>query len=66
MTVDEETRDALRVVRNLAATAELDLDAPEWECIDIVTDRFGLAGASNTVPNPIERFRSQPTEEDTI
>ena len=61
MTVDGKTLDALRVVRNLAASAELDLDAPEWECIRIVTDRFDLA-KGGTVPYPIERFRARPPE----
>ena len=63
MKVDEETRDALRVVRNLAATAGLDMDAPEWKCIRIVTEKFDLA-TDGAVSHPVERFRAQPTEEE--
>ena len=63
--LDDETRDALRVVRNLAGCSALDLDAPEWDCIQIVTERFALAVPSpggvgpGVVPHPTERFRAR-------
>ena len=61
MNVDERTLDAIRVVRNLAATSGLDLDAAEWECLRIVTDELGLA-KNGVVSHPIERFRAKLKE----
>ena len=56
--IDDETRDALRVMRNLATTLGLDIEAAEWRCIEIVTKRFGLADGES-VAYPIERFRTE-------
>lgn len=61
--VDDETRDALRVVRNVVACSGLDMDDAAWTCLNIMVERFGLAEPSpggvgpGVIPHPIDRFR---------